>query len=58
MVDFTTTIYGVQVDIEATTYAGEIDDFTVYTGNVDITELLSDKVVDILKERAKEESKL
>lgn len=58
MIDFTTTIYGVQVDVEATVCAGDIDDFTVYAGDIDITELLSDKVIDIIKERALEESKL
>lgn len=50
--NFTTTVNDVQVDVEATVYDGEIDEFTVYIGDVIVTEILSDTIKDKLQQEA------
>ena len=52
---FTTVVNDVEFDVEATVYDGEIDEFTVYVGSVIVTEVLSDTVVDKLKEKVLED---
>lgn len=52
---FTTVVNDVELDVEATVYDGEIDEFTVYVGNTIVTEVLSDTVVDKLKEKVLED---
>ena len=51
-VDFDTIINGVDVRVEAEIYDGEIDEFTVYIGNIIVNEILSDAVRDELQEQA------
>lgn len=48
---FTTVVNDVELNVKATVYDGEIDEFTVYVGDTIVTEVLSDTVVDILKEQ-------
>lgn len=52
---FTTVVNDVELDVEATVYDGEIDEFTVYVGNTIVTEVLSDTVVEKLQERVLDE---
>ena len=51
-VDFDTIINGVDVRVEAEIYDGEIDEFTVYIGNIIVNEIVSDAVRDELQEQA------
>ena len=50
--NFDTTVNDVPVTVEASVYDGEIDEFTVYAGDIIITEILSDTVIDELKQKA------
>lgn len=50
--NFDSTINGVTVNVEATIYDDEIDEFTVYAGDIIITEILSDAVIDKLQQEA------
>lgn len=50
--NFDTTINDVDVRVEAEIYDGEIDEFTVYVGDVIVTEILSDAVKDELRQKA------
>ena len=52
---FTTVVNDVELDVEATVYDGEIDEFTVYVGNTIVTEVLSDTVVEKLQEEVLDE---
>ena len=52
---FTTTVNDVEFEVEAEIYDGEIDEFTVYIGDVIVTEVLSDSVIDKLKKEARYE---
>lgn len=51
-VNFDTTINGVDVNVEATIYDGEIDEFIVCVGDIIVNEILSDAVRDELQEKA------
>lgn len=51
-VNFDTTINSVDVNVEATVYDGEIDEFTVYVGDIIVNEILSDSVIDKLQQEA------
>lgn len=48
--NFRTTIYDVELDVSAVVYDGEIDEFTVKIGDEIVTELLSDDVIEQIKE--------
>lgn len=50
--NFTTIINNVQVDVRATVYEGEIDEFTVYVGGVIVTEILNENIVKELQQKA------
>lgn len=50
--NFDTTINGVDVNVEAEIYDGEIDEFTVYVGDIIVNEILSDAVIDKLQQEA------
>ena len=50
--NFDTTINGVDVNVQAEIYDGEIDEFTVYVGDIIVNEILSDAVIDELKQKA------
>ena len=50
--NFTTTINDVQLNVKATVYGGEIDEFTVYIGDIIVTEILSDSIIDKLQQKA------
>lgn len=53
--DFETTIYDVKLEVKATVEDGEIDEFTVYAGDVIITEIISDDVRDKLQHEVLQE---
>lgn len=50
--NFDTTINGVDVTVEAEIYDGEIDEFTVYVGDIIVNEILKDSVIDELQQKA------
>lgn len=50
--NFTTTVNDVEFEVEAEIYDGEIDEFTVYIGDVIVTEVLRDTVIDELRQKA------
>ena len=50
--NFDTTINGVDVNVQAEIYDGEIDEFTVYVGDIIVNEIISDAVRAELQERA------
>lgn len=50
--NFDTTINGVDVNVQAEIYDGEIDEFTVYVGDIIVNEILSDAVRDELQQKA------
>lgn len=52
---FTTVVNDVELDVDATVYDGEIDEFTVYVGDTIVTEVLSDTVIKKLKEQVFDE---
>ena len=43
---FTSVINDVELEVDATVYDGEIDEFTVYVGDTIVTEVLSDTVIE------------
>lgn len=49
---FTTVINDVELEVDATVYDGEIDEFTVYVGDTIVTEVLSDTVIEKLQQEA------
>lgn len=49
---FTTVINDIELEVEATVYDGEIDEFTVYVGDTIVTEVLSDTVIEKLQQEA------
>lgn len=51
-VSFSKTIEGVELEVEAVIYDGEIDEFTVSIGDNIVTEILSDSVIEKLQEKA------
>lgn len=51
-VNFTSRIEDVDLDVEAVIYDGEIDEFTVQIGDVIVTELLKESVIDKLYDEA------
>ena len=50
--NFDTTINGVDVNVQAEIYDGEIDEFTVYVGDIIVNEILSDAVREELQQKA------
>lgn len=51
-VSFSKTIEGVELEVEAVIYDGEIDEFTVSIGDNIVTEILSDSVIEKLQNKA------
>ena len=51
-VEFTSTYEDVDLEVEAVIYDGEIDEFTVSIGNIIVTEVLRQDIVDKLYEEA------
>ncbi|MBO5843498.1 MAG: hypothetical protein J6Q96_01360 [Bacteroidales bacterium] len=49
---FTSVINDVELEVDATVYDGEIDEFTVYVGDTIVTEVLSDTVIEKLQQEA------
>ena len=50
--NFDTTINGVDVNVQAEIYDGEIDEFTVYVGDIIVNEIISDAVRAELQQKA------